>query len=124
MLEFQKGYWIKNKDGSVYQIVDICNCDRCKERGFNEPILSNGDYITNYEYETGFKNWVATSLNIKDLVDNWKDEIAVRSVYGDSIKIYYGNVEWHDGDQWIMEAIDLDKNAVRHFAMRDIIEIY
>lgn len=28
--------------------------------------------------------------------------------------------EWHPGAQWILDALDLDKDAVRSFAMKDI----
>ena len=53
---------------------------------------------------------------------NWKGKVSDRNIHGDSIKIYYGNVEWHDGSQWLMEAFDIDKNDIRHFALKDIIK--
>jgi predicted DNA-binding transcriptional regulator YafY len=59
---------------------------------------------------------------------NWKDIISKRKIDAHSIKIYYGEVEWHEGEQWLMEAIDLDKNDFRTFAVKDILsnheEIY
>jgi predicted DNA-binding transcriptional regulator YafY len=52
---------------------------------------------------------------------NWKGEISERRIDVHSINIYYGEVEWHEGEQWLMEAIDLDKNDFRTFAIKDII---
>ena len=128
MIEIKKGLWIKNTDGEVYQIVDICECERCKERGFCEPKLSNGDYITN---ENALKHWIASSWNPKDLVDhpfnfqytNWKGKFGNRSVDGDTTRIYWGKTEWHPEEQWLMEAIDLDKGEKRTFAMKDMSNI-
>ena len=64
-------------------------------------------------------------MNIKELkfiYQNWKGEISTRTIDGNSINIYYGEVEWHKGEQWIMEAMDLDKQDIRHFALKDIIK--
>jgi predicted DNA-binding transcriptional regulator YafY len=33
---------------------------------------------------------------------------------------YFAEVDWHPGTQWILDAWDVDKGAVRSFAMRDI----
>lgn len=37
------------------------------------------------------------------------------------INIYWGSNEYHEGDQWLLKAFDLDKNEIRFFAVRDII---
>jgi hypothetical protein len=58
---------------------------------------------------------------LKFTYKNWKCEISERTIDTLSIKIYYGEVEWHKGEQRLMEAIDLDKNDFRTFAIRDII---
>ena len=34
--------------------------------------------------------------------------------------IQWGSNEYHKDDQWILEALDLDKKAMRSFAMRDM----
>jgi hypothetical protein len=34
--------------------------------------------------------------------------------------IYFGDVEWHPGAQWILDAWDVDKAALRSFALIDI----
>jgi len=48
---------------------------------------------------------------------NWKNERAFRRI---PINVYYGSNEFHPEQQWLMEATDLDKNALRCFAMKDI----
>lgn len=37
-----------------------------------------------------------------------------------TVPIYFGSTEFHKEEQWLMEAWDLDKNAVRVFALKDI----
>jgi hypothetical protein len=32
-----------------------------------------------------------------------------------------GEVEWHQGRQWLMQSIDMDKQDFRTFAIKDII---
>ncbi len=36
------------------------------------------------------------------------------------IEILFGHNEWHTQDQWLMRALDLEKNAERTFALKDI----
>ena len=52
---------------------------------------------------------------------NWKDEIAKRRIDTHSIKIYYGEVEWHKGEQWLIKAYDVQKQDFRTFAIKDIL---
>lgn len=58
---------------------------------------------------------------LKMLYTNWKGETEIRTVK--PIQVYYGSTEWHE-EQWIMEVYDLDKEARRHFAMKDIKAIW
>ena len=60
--------------------------------------------------------------NIKPLkfkYKNWKGITAIRTVIPE--KIYYGSTEFHKESQWLMEAFDLDKDATRTFAVKDIL---
>jgi predicted DNA-binding transcriptional regulator YafY len=34
----------------------------------------------------------------------------------------FGHTTWHRQDQWLLIAYDLDKEAIRDFAMKDIKE--
>lgn len=51
--EFHVGDYVETVDKEIGYISDICDCDRCKERGWLEPhiIFSDGeeDYISNYD---------------------------------------------------------------------------
>ena len=53
--DFHIGDYVENIDGNVGYIDFICDCDKCKERGFNEPRThyTSGeiDYITVYQLE-------------------------------------------------------------------------
>jgi predicted DNA-binding transcriptional regulator YafY len=49
---------------------------------------------------------------------NYKGITSVRNIL--PIRIFFGGNEWHKEDQWLMEAIDIEKNALRTFAMKDI----
>lgn len=49
---------------------------------------------------------------------NWKGETRVRKIVPESV--WFGKTEWHAEDQWLLKALDVEKNAMRDFAMRDI----
>lgn len=54
---------------------------------------------------------------------NWKGITSVRRIDKKSIVIKFSESEFHkeDGEQWIMDAYDLDKNDFREFAIKDIV---
>ena len=58
---FKVGDEVITYDGCVGEIIDICTCDRCRERGFFEPEVqyNNGeiDYIMISDKNNGFKNF-------------------------------------------------------------------
>ena len=35
-------------------------------------------------------------------------------------RVYYGSARWHPDDQWLLDAVDLDKGAIRTFALANI----
>lgn len=37
--------------------------------------------------------------------------------------VWYGTSQYHQGEQWFMNALDLDKDEVRNFALRDMSEV-
>lgn len=49
---------------------------------------------------------------------NWRGEHGTRRAI--PIRVYHDATEYHTEPQWLMEAHDLDKGAVRVFAMRDM----
>lgn len=53
---------------------------------------------------------------------NYRGEVSIRQVQ--PMRVYFGNTEWHPESQWLLEAADLEKNAVRDFAMKDILRVF
>jgi predicted DNA-binding transcriptional regulator YafY len=51
---------------------------------------------------------------------NYRGETAERSII--PIRIWFGSTEWHPGEQWFLDAFDVNKNAVRSLALRDILD--
>lgn len=56
-----EGDFVETVDGRVGYIKSICRCEKCRERGFCEPIVhftdGEEDCITKYEAENGFKGY-------------------------------------------------------------------
>lgn len=51
---------------------------------------------------------------------NWKGETAERTIK--PIELWYGATEYHPEAQWLLRAIDIEKDDERNFAMKDILE--
>ena len=49
---------------------------------------------------------------------NYRNETSVRKIIPE--RIWFGKTEWHPEDQWLLDAYDVDKNAKRSFALKDI----
>jgi predicted DNA-binding transcriptional regulator YafY len=49
---------------------------------------------------------------------NWRGERMLRRIVPQ--RLYLAEVEWHAGSQWILDAWDVEKEAIRSFAMKDI----
>jgi hypothetical protein len=84
--DLKEGKYIQDYNGDVYRIDFICNCSQCRERGFSEPRLSNGEYITQYSYKTGFIGYEATSDNILDLLETKLSKTRVNEKLDDLFK--------------------------------------
>ena len=50
---------------------------------------------------------------------NWRGETGLREAIPD--RIFWGATEWHPEPQWLLEAWDCDKQALRAFALSDCI---
>ena len=59
--DFHVGDYVEDIDGNVGYIDLICDCDKCKERGFDEPRIhytsGETDYITVYQLESLDKSY-------------------------------------------------------------------
>jgi predicted DNA-binding transcriptional regulator YafY len=49
---------------------------------------------------------------------NYRGETSVRHVLPG--RIWFGESDWHDGEQWFLEAFDVEKNGERSFALKDV----
>ncbi len=49
---------------------------------------------------------------------NWRGETDQRKIQ--PLRLIFDQNQWHQEKQWLLEAIDLGKNAVRFFAVKDI----
>lgn len=56
--------------------------------------------------------------SVKIIYTNWKGETAERTIR--PIELWFGETEYHPEAQWLLRALDLDKNEERNFAMKDI----
>ena len=52
------------------------------------------------------------------LYTNWKGETAERDIR--PIELWFGATEYHPEEQWLLRALDIEKNDERNFAMKDI----
>jgi hypothetical protein len=64
---------------------------------------------------------VVKGTQLRFTYTNWRGETNIRraTVW----RIFYGSTEYHPDPQWLMEGVDLDKNAVRVYAMRDMRDV-
>lgn len=51
---------------------------------------------------------------------NYKNERGIRNIL--PMTMFYGKNDFHEGDQWFLEAMDYDKSPpqIRHFALKNI----
>jgi len=52
---------------------------------------------------------------------NYKMETENRRVM--AVSIWFGSSQYHQGKQWFLKARDLDRDALRDFAMRDMSDV-
>jgi predicted DNA-binding transcriptional regulator YafY len=57
---------------------------------------------------------------VKILYTNYRGETSRRVILPE--KIWFGSTEWHPEAQWLLDAHDVEKYAIRNFAMKDIKE--
>lgn len=55
---------------------------------------------------------------IKVRYTNYRGETAVRTIV--PIYFYFGSIEYHPHEQWLIEVWDMQKKALRTYALRDI----
>jgi hypothetical protein len=55
---------------------------------------------------------------VKLVYTNYRGETSVRLVVPE--RFWYGESVYHSGLQWFMDALDIEKDARRSFALRDV----
>lgn len=60
-----------------------------------------------------------TEATLTFIYRNWRGNIAARRVVEPHMK--YSNSPYHDGPQWFLRGFCLDKQAMRDFALADIL---
>ena len=55
---------------------------------------------------------------IQIIYTNHRGETAIRRIV--PARIWFGATEWHPEEQWLLDAIDLERQVPRSFALRDI----
>ncbi len=56
-----------------------------------------------------------TEDQVRIYYTNWKGESSWRTII--PRKMFLGVAEWHDGEQYLLDAYDVEKKAMRTFAM-------
>jgi len=57
---------------------------------------------------------------VKVRYTNYRDETALRIIVPQ--RIFWGSNEYHQDEQWLLEVLDVEKNAPRVYALKDISE--
>lgn len=69
-------------------------------------------------------NVKSTNEHLRFKYKNWKGEVADRTVI--PIRTTVSSSKYHNGGKpcWIMTAYDVDKEQLRDFALKDILQYY
>lgn len=61
-------------------------------------------------------------MNIEKCVEiiytNYRGQTNTRKIIPE--KVWYGSTQWHPEKQWLLDAHDVSKDALRNFAVKDI----
>jgi hypothetical protein len=63
---------------------------------------------------------VEISKAVKVKYKNYRGEVGTRSII--PMEVYWGQTEYHPHDQWLLKVWDVEKNAERIYAFKDIQE--
>lgn len=61
---------------------------------------------------------IEPNKQVRILYTNYRGEKGYRNIIPE--KIWFGATEWHPEEQWLLDAHDAEKDALRNFAMKDI----
>ena len=52
---------------------------------------------------------------------NWRGEKGDRNIL--PLEVWHGATQWHPEEQWLLRAFDVEKQAERDFALKDIVQV-
>lgn len=64
---------------------------------------------------------IVTGIKHRVTYTNYKGETRNRVII--PINLWYGSTEYHKEPQWLYQALDVEKNQVRDFALKDLTPI-
>lgn len=56
--------------------------------------------------------------SIKVLYTNYRGQTAIRTIV--PLRIYFGSTEYHSRQQWLLELWDIERAALRTYALKEI----
>ena len=95
---FRVGDEVITSTGEVGRIIDICTCDRCKERGFYEPTVeveigNNSIYITDNDKRNNFSSFYKIGDRIFGNIDEDAVKDSIKSVKEQVYKLQNEHIE-------------------------------
>lgn len=125
-----------NKDGYEVYRVEADNIAAVVAKAHAEdeaPTDDNGfEYVGDADVSCLTRNWSdVTASDVKPVeaaatnrvtirYTNYRGETADRVIVPEPSTLRFGSTEHHREPQWLFDALDVEKNAVRTFAMKDV----
>ena len=111
-------HWKKIDISDVIYVVNVGGYIGNSTKNEIEYAKKHGKEII-YHERTIFKGENMENKKIVEIVyTNWKGVTAIRHIIPKDI--FFGSTEWHQEEQWLLNAFDVEKQADRLFALKDI----
>ena len=79
-----------------------------------------GSAVTITKKSIGSHPAILINRAVRVKYSNYRGEVAIRTVI--PLELYWGQTEYHLEDQWLLKVWDVEKNAERVYAFKDIQE--
>jgi len=79
-----------------------------------------GQKVTITRKDVGSHPAILLDRAVKVKYANYRGEVGIRSII--PMEVYWGQTEYHPHDQWLLKVWDVEKNAERIYAFKDIQE--
>ncbi|MFW3388075.1 UNVERIFIED_CONTAM: hypothetical protein RF648_18975 [Kocuria sp. CPCC 205274] len=74
--------------------------------------------MATFDYNKQNFGVLVNGIRHRVMYTNWKGETRERCII--PINMWYGETEFHKEPQWLLTALDTEKNQVRDFALKDM----